>query len=143
MTDEELDRLDELAAKATPGPWVSFPEDDSPFVGQVRSAFMDIEGGAPFTHVADMPAYDERDADMAFIAAARLAVPDLTGAVRAERQRAGRLSVENERQAALIDELAEALRNLLNDTGHGVFARGPSATRIAEAALEKVGKEKR
>jgi hypothetical protein len=49
-----------------------------------------------------------------------------------------RLRVENERQAALIDQLADALRNLLHDTGHGVFAHGPDAGRIAEAALAKV-----
>ena len=52
-----------------------------------------------------------------------------------------RLRVENERQAAFIDELSELIETVWRDTGHGVFAPGPEGTRALETAREKV-KEK-
>ncbi len=52
------------------------------------------------------------------------------------------LRVEDQRRLTaaqeIADQLADALRNLLRDTGQGVFAQGPSAVKQAEAALASV-----
>lgn len=113
MTDEELGRLEALAAAATPGPWrvdhhVS-PDLEGLYVGT------DVPGEnetiAYYQSVADSFAEDlspdavrRLHADLAFIAAARTAVPALVATVRKLRAlvRAGGRS-------ASYGELADAL----------------------------------
>jgi hypothetical protein len=71
MTDSELDRLERLADEATPGPWMP---DLHPLTAIHSSGGQDI---------GDLRA----DADLAFVAAARDAVPALVGEVRRLRAR--------------------------------------------------------
>ena len=67
MTDEELERLEKLASAATPGPWAPLPTGSKKWVS------------GPATEADWM---FNRDADAAFIAAARDAVLALVAEVR-------------------------------------------------------------
>ncbi len=51
------------------------------------------------------------------------------------------LRVQIEQRDALIDELADALREILRESADGVFAPGYRSVRQAQAALEKVRKQ--
>jgi hypothetical protein len=82
MTPQDLDRLDELAAKATPGPWEAL-ELSMPGEALLR---MGAEQSFSTRQV------QVRDADAAFIAAARTAIPALVAEVRRLRRRDAMLS---------------------------------------------------
>lgn len=85
-----------LAAAATPGPWVSFAHEPDPLY-TVASV-----GGGPDAAIEEIcrePEGDERAADMAFIAAARLALP-------AALDRVAALEAENARLREALGELA-------------------------------------
>lgn len=74
LSDADLDRADELAAKATPGPWqTSYLEEG---IEEIET----VEGG----HVA---VADGLPADAEFIAFARTALPALVAEVRDLRER--------------------------------------------------------
>jgi len=79
MTPQDLDRLDELAAKATPGPWEAL-ELSMPGEALLR---MGAEQSFSTRQV------QVRDADAAFIAAARTAIPALVAEVRRLRDECG------------------------------------------------------
>jgi hypothetical protein len=75
VADERLAEIRRLEAAATAGPWVAFGDDTS-FAGRIYSVAETPDGGR-FTQITDTPPYDDRAADMAFIADARRAVPEL------------------------------------------------------------------
>lgn len=85
MSDIDLDRLDALAAAATPGPW----QEDGPWWSNHVSGWV-ITTGADRNAVAYQPLGWDRlptsAADAAFIAAARDAVPALVAEVRRLRE---------------------------------------------------------
>jgi hypothetical protein len=90
MTDEELTRLEALEQAATPAPWASFADMPNPIYGVAS-----VAGGSDdqIIEICREPEYDERCNDMAFIAAARSALPALIAEVR--RLRAWRETVIN------------------------------------------------
>ena len=81
LTAQELDRLEELAGKATPGPWVPQSEDD----GRSGPWWIDThaypDGPEP---VWAPPQYPVSGADAACIAALHNAAPSLIAAARRE-----------------------------------------------------------
>lgn len=74
-----LDELAMLEQQATPGPWVSFVDMPNPLYGVASVAG---DNNTPIVEVCREPEHDERSADMACIAAARNALPDLLAEVR-------------------------------------------------------------
>lgn len=86
LSDADLDRADELAAKATPGPWVCH-------VGAYRSEIADYTGAYipgvadefVTEHDGDSPPLNVEDAE--FIAFGRDALPRLVAEVREHRER--------------------------------------------------------
>jgi len=80
MTPERLAEIEARAAAASPGPWVAYPEDTScPGYDVMPGIISDRWTGLNHTTAP-------RDADLAFIAAARTDIPDLL--VEIERLRA-------------------------------------------------------
>lgn len=77
MTDQELDRIQELCDAATPGPWVSFVEG------------RDHESGSSFIRTAgpDIELSGASEADQDFVASARQDVVLLVAEVRQLRAR--------------------------------------------------------
>ena len=109
MTQQELDALKALADAATPGPWLPSHNVDAPSDGNWEPDNPEREGrgeGPTLTGLyRDVKAWAEADA--AFIAAAREAVPALLAEVQ-------RLRVENERfHAAAMEKTKECARLLI------------------------------
>lgn len=150
MTDEELGRLEALAAAATPGPWrvdhhVS-PDLEGLYVGT------DVPGEnetiAYYQSVADSFAEDlspdavrRLHADLAFIAAARTAVPALVAEVRRLRQElAGRCATSATFTRSLTDEEAAALVKACEESKPSrqsfVLLPDPDPDRVAELEAE-------
>lgn len=80
MTEEELARLEELASKATPGPWEWVAGSDALHATTVPHEWHEDETAKII--VTDSHVYPPHGADAAFIAAAREAVPALLAEVR-------------------------------------------------------------
>ena len=77
----DLDRLEELAKAATPGPWVAEYEEADDWFCVTGTGYFDGGNWMVCPHVATVESGGEADA--AFIAAARVVVPELIGRVRA------------------------------------------------------------
>ena len=75
LTEQDLQRLEELTAKTTPGPWEVAEDAKGVTVGPVG------ENGQPINRYRDRRGRDNAE----FIAAAREAVPQLTAAYREMR----------------------------------------------------------
>lgn len=95
LTPDRLAELDRLCREATPGPWflVGYPWLPPNTNTYVIAGCEDPHGGTlvcDFDFVEDREQDDNSDADAAFIAAARSAIPDLIAHVR-------ELEAENER----------------------------------------------
>lgn len=109
MTAEHLEQWRALADAATPGPWLPSHNVDAPSDGNWEPDNPEREGrgeGPTLTGLyRDVKAWAEADA--AFIAAAREAVPALLAEVQ-------RLRVENERfHAAAMEKTKECARLLI------------------------------
>lgn len=78
MTEEELARLEALAAAATPGPWTERLDETRPDWRRVYGEGRDIAYMPPWATTVEP--------DAAFIAAARTAVPKLVAEVRRLRE---------------------------------------------------------
>lgn len=77
----DLDRLEELAKTATPGPWAAEYDDADDWYSVTGTGYFDGGNYMVCPHVATVESGGEADAR--FIAAARLAVPELIERVRA------------------------------------------------------------
>lgn len=109
MTDEELTTLDALASAATAGPWQA-AEGHTYRDGRVEhtESFVRLPGGdvALAEEVVDPATGEPSNANAAFIAASREAVPALIAEVRRLR---GALGYSEQRVTMLRAELSEAL----------------------------------
>ncbi len=77
----DLDRLEELAKAATPGPWVAEYEEADDWFCVTGTGYFDGGNWMVCPHVATVESGGQADA--AFIAAARAAIPELIERVRA------------------------------------------------------------
>lgn len=84
LTDGELDRIEALAAAASPAPWQAFIEEQAPIGGCsfIRLGATDDSQPDMYVYHEDRPA---PTADLEFIAAAREYVPRLVAEVRRSR----------------------------------------------------------
>jgi hypothetical protein len=108
-----LDQLDELRAKATPGPWSEAPWSDTVVLPATWAAEAVLpEDRGPFAAI-----YATSDADAALIVAAVNAVPQLTAAVRAVLELANDYDDGSEWGAALFrgDVIRSAIRAAIGD----------------------------
>lgn len=106
MSDEELDRLERLADGATPGPW------DDRHRGCLRIPIIAPHPArdADWRLIADVrSAGREREANAAFIAAARTAVPELIAEVRRLRAQIEGHCERIAKQNELLSKRAERL----------------------------------
>ena len=97
-TDEEIADIEALAAAATPGPWVVVRQGEDRWVDTLH----DVESCT----IAELQtAPSAREADAAFVAACRAAVPKLIAALRDAREE---ISQRAETEGSLIDMLHNA-----------------------------------
>ncbi len=101
MTDAELDALEALAAKATPGPWQGERMDDANYgacyviTGRPDAVVACVACNSPDCHTMS-------DEDEAFIVAARTAVPWLVTVARLTTAALGRARLAQYQQCLMI-----------------------------------------
>lgn len=113
LIDPLLSDLDAKRAAATALPWADFPYPGGVYEGQIRSC-------EDVSHIADMPPFDDRPADFAYIVAACNSIPTLLAEIRRlRRERDEATTVERERCRKGLSESAEVWRRLkLPDQDH-------------------------
>ena len=94
LTDDELERLQELAEAALPGPWEAFVEGRDHYSGDDFIRTGGLDDSAPDLYVSVSYWDNEqprrvRAADLDFIAAARRDVPRLVAEIKRLRKAAG------------------------------------------------------
>jgi hypothetical protein len=117
MTDEQLNRLEHLAAAATPGPWSWRPTGDNrdvtgPYLGIGGQLIARLCGYPTNLRVCAIDTASRADGD--FIAAARSAVPELIAEVR-------RLRAELRRRQ---ESWASSRKRVSGQSLHPFFASG-------------------
>src|SRR5579885_3596484 len=104
MTEEELERLEQLANAATPGPWSSSGEYHA---GKVPGGRPNGETIARFGSWIGKQLQFPNDENAAFAAAARQAVPELIAEVRGLRKQVTGLADRVAIQAELLSQRAQ------------------------------------
>lgn len=102
ITDEELQRLKELAERATSGPWHPNCSDDSEHTDVVYAKYL---GGEPdWVCMVGRSELDQQNADTEFIAASRSAIPALIARIEEQQKEIDFWRTESDRlHSALID----------------------------------------
>lgn len=94
MDPEQLEHLDQLASEATPGPWVYLLS----AMGDPSNGPDHISLDGPEYTVAEIEGCRTGDRDATFIAAARIAVPELVAEVRRLRAQLDQINARHQRR---------------------------------------------